>query len=192
LLYRRGIKEILWLGGGRKGGSVPLAWSMNYLQGREHARQPWTVTKKFKVGDRVTWNSEAGYVSGIIIKVHTKTLTTKDTHITRRRTIRSMRSRAARRIMSRCTKGQRSKGKSTESPCLVLGLSPPMHAGLTTQRLFLFPDMTLSFFTIGHSTRSAAAFVDLLRASQVELVVDVRHMPRSRNQRYLHLDYAAL
>jgi Hypervirulence associated proteins TUDOR domain len=26
----------------------------------------------FKVGDRVTWNSEAGHVSGTIIKVHTK------------------------------------------------------------------------------------------------------------------------
>ena len=27
--------------------------------------------KRFKVGDRVTWNSEAGHVSGTIIKVHT-------------------------------------------------------------------------------------------------------------------------
>jgi hypothetical protein len=45
--------------------------------------------------------------------------------------------------------------------------------------------MTLSFFTIGHSTRSTAEFVDLLRASRVELVVDVRHMPRSRsNQQF--------
>lgn len=26
----------------------------------------------FKVGDHVTWNSEAGHVSGIILKVHTK------------------------------------------------------------------------------------------------------------------------
>jgi hypothetical protein len=26
----------------------------------------------FKVGDHVTWNSEAGHVSGKIIKVHTK------------------------------------------------------------------------------------------------------------------------
>lgn len=26
----------------------------------------------FKVGDKVSWNSEAGRVSGIIIKVHTK------------------------------------------------------------------------------------------------------------------------
>ncbi|MEO6421283.1 MAG: DUF2945 domain-containing protein [Candidatus Nitrotoga sp.] len=30
------------------------------------------VTAKFKVDDHVTWNSEAGYVSGTIIKVHTK------------------------------------------------------------------------------------------------------------------------
>ncbi len=30
------------------------------------------MTKRFKVGDRVTWNSEAGHVSGTILKVHTK------------------------------------------------------------------------------------------------------------------------
>jgi len=30
------------------------------------------MTRKFKVGDHVTWNSEAGHVSGTIIKVHTK------------------------------------------------------------------------------------------------------------------------
>ena len=29
------------------------------------------MTVKFKVGDHVTWNSEAGHVSGEIIKVHT-------------------------------------------------------------------------------------------------------------------------
>ncbi len=29
------------------------------------------MAKRFKVGDRVTWNSEAGHVSGKIIKVHT-------------------------------------------------------------------------------------------------------------------------
>jgi hypothetical protein len=28
--------------------------------------------EKFKVGDQVTWNSEAGYVSGTIIRVHTR------------------------------------------------------------------------------------------------------------------------
>jgi hypothetical protein len=30
------------------------------------------VPRKFKVGDRVSWNSEAGRVRGRIVKVHTK------------------------------------------------------------------------------------------------------------------------
>ncbi len=29
------------------------------------------MRQKFKVGDHVTWNSEAGHVSGTIIKIHT-------------------------------------------------------------------------------------------------------------------------
>jgi hypothetical protein len=29
------------------------------------------MAHKFKIGDHVTWNSEAGYVSGTIIKIHT-------------------------------------------------------------------------------------------------------------------------
>ena len=29
------------------------------------------IMKKFKVGDHVKWNSEAGYVSGTITKIHT-------------------------------------------------------------------------------------------------------------------------
>jgi hypothetical protein len=29
------------------------------------------MTHKFKIGDHVSWNSEAGHVSGKIIKVHT-------------------------------------------------------------------------------------------------------------------------
>jgi uncharacterized protein (DUF488 family) len=36
------------------------------------------------------------------------------------------------------------------------------------------------FFTIGHSTRSIAEFVELLRESDIERVVDVRSIPRSR------------
>lgn len=36
------------------------------------------------------------------------------------------------------------------------------------------------FFTIGHSTRTIPEFVDLLRAGEVEVVVDVRTVPRSR------------
>ena len=30
------------------------------------------MEKKFKIGDQVSWNSEAGRVSGTIIKIHTK------------------------------------------------------------------------------------------------------------------------
>ena len=28
------------------------------------------MKKKFKIGDHVTWNSEAGHVSGTIVKIH--------------------------------------------------------------------------------------------------------------------------
>jgi uncharacterized protein (DUF488 family) len=37
-----------------------------------------------------------------------------------------------------------------------------------------------AFFTIGHSTRTIAEFVDLLKGAGVRLVVDVRTVPRSR------------
>ena len=30
------------------------------------------MSKRFKIGDHVAWNSEAGHVSGRIIKVHSK------------------------------------------------------------------------------------------------------------------------
>ena len=42
-------------------------------------------------------------------------------------------------------------------------------------------DATNTFFTIGHSTRTIIEFVDLLRESSVDLVVDVRSIPRSRS-----------
>ena len=35
------------------------------------------MTQTFAIGDHVTWNSEAGHVSGRIIKVHTKDVTYK-------------------------------------------------------------------------------------------------------------------
>jgi uncharacterized protein (DUF488 family) len=40
--------------------------------------------------------------------------------------------------------------------------------------------MARPFFTIGHSTRSIDAFVDLLSKAEVRLVDDVRTIPRSR------------
>jgi hypothetical protein len=36
------------------------------------------MTKRFKAGDQVTWNSETGHVSGTIIKVHTKDVDYKE------------------------------------------------------------------------------------------------------------------
>jgi hypothetical protein len=36
------------------------------------------MSNRFKVGDHVTWNSEAGYVRGKIIKVHTKNVDFKE------------------------------------------------------------------------------------------------------------------
>lgn len=35
------------------------------------------MTRTFKVGDHVTWNSEAGHVSGRIVKVHRKNVNYK-------------------------------------------------------------------------------------------------------------------
>jgi uncharacterized protein (DUF488 family) len=40
--------------------------------------------------------------------------------------------------------------------------------------------MAHPFFTIGHSTRPVSEFVDLLKAAQIDLVADVRTVPRSR------------
>ena len=35
------------------------------------------MKKTFKTGDHVSWNSEAGRVSGVIVKVHTKNVNFK-------------------------------------------------------------------------------------------------------------------
>ena len=43
-------------------------------------------------------------------------------------------------------------------------------------------------FTIGHSTRSIAEFVDVLRDGRVELVVDVRSIPKSRTNPHYNLE----
>jgi uncharacterized protein (DUF488 family) len=48
--------------------------------------------------------------------------------------------------------------------------------------------MTQPFFTIGHSTRTISEFVELLGESQVELVVDVRTIPRSRTNPQYNAD----
>ena len=40
--------------------------------------------------------------------------------------------------------------------------------------------MTAPFFTIGHSNRSIETFIELLQGAGIELVADIRTVPRSR------------
>lgn len=47
---------------------------------------------------------------------------------------------------------------------------------------------TLPVFTIGHSTRSIAEFVALLQTGGVQLVVDIRSVPKSRTNPQYNLD----
>jgi uncharacterized protein (DUF488 family) len=48
--------------------------------------------------------------------------------------------------------------------------------------------MPKPFFTIGHSTRPTEEFVALLKAAEVQLVVDVRTVPRSRTNPQFNRD----
>jgi uncharacterized protein (DUF488 family) len=48
--------------------------------------------------------------------------------------------------------------------------------------------MNEPFFTVGHSTRTIEAFVTLLRAGQVGMVVDIRTVPRSRTNPHYDVD----
>jgi uncharacterized protein (DUF488 family) len=45
----------------------------------------------------------------------------------------------------------------------------------------LVKDLGLTVFSIGHSTRTLSEFVELLKAQDVTLIVDVRSVPRSRH-----------
>ncbi len=49
----------------------------------------------------------------------------------------------------------------------------------------------LPIFTVGHSTRTIPEFVELLRAGAVQLVVDIRTVPRSRRNPDYNLDALA-
>src|ERR1700693_3363464 len=64
-------------------------------------------------------------------------------------------------------------------PCTNLEFEPPR---LIVGSIFAtgVAGMAFPFFTIGHSTRPIGEFIDLLVASEVGLVVDVRTIPRSR------------
>ena len=66
------------------------------------------MSRRFKVGDHVTWNSEAGHVSGTIIRMHTSNVDYKGyAHTTRPRMNHSMRSGATSPITWPCTRDRR-------------------------------------------------------------------------------------
>ncbi|TLY54687.1 MAG: DUF488 domain-containing protein, partial [Gammaproteobacteria bacterium] len=46
----------------------------------------------------------------------------------------------------------------------------------------------MTVFTIGHSTRTIAAFGALLSEAEVQVVVDVRSIPRSRTNPQFNID----
>jgi len=48
--------------------------------------------------------------------------------------------------------------------------------------------MSLPFYTVGHSTRTIEEFTELLQAAGVTLVVDIRHVPRSRTNPQYNAD----
>lgn len=48
--------------------------------------------------------------------------------------------------------------------------------------------MPLPVYTVGHSTRSVEQFLEVLSAGPVELVVDVRTVPRSRTNPQFNQD----
>lgn len=48
--------------------------------------------------------------------------------------------------------------------------------------------MRLPFFTIGHSNRSLEELIELLRAADIDLVVDIRRIPRSRTNPQFNQD----
>jgi hypothetical protein len=58
--------------------NVPLSAraSVPELTGQKQARHT-AVARAFKIGDHVSWNSEAGRVSGTIIAVHTQAVNWK-------------------------------------------------------------------------------------------------------------------
>lgn len=46
---------------------------------------------------------------------------------------------------------------------------------------FLSERQNLTIYTVGHSTRSIEEFIEILKASSITLLIDIRAMPRSRH-----------
>jgi hypothetical protein len=65
------------------------------------------MAHRFKIGDTVTWNSEAGLVSGTIIKIHSKDFNFKGYTIMQVKTILNTKSKAIKPAILQHTKDLR-------------------------------------------------------------------------------------
>jgi hypothetical protein len=67
------------MGSAAVGMLMPLKYSVGELPlcGSSAASDRMTVPKSFKIHDRVSWNSEAGRVSGTIVRVRTRNFNVK-------------------------------------------------------------------------------------------------------------------
>jgi uncharacterized protein (DUF488 family) len=65
---------------------------------------------------------------------------------------------------------------------------PFPHDQRKDSRAHLLPGSSTLILTIGHSTHSMEAFIDLLQAHGVKRLVDVRSFPRSRRNPHFNLD----
>src|SRR5690606_29794093 len=71
------------------------------------------------------------------------------------------------------------KTRNTKSKAIKPTMSPPTRAALW-KKSSESPGVTLPFFTIGHSNRSIEELAELLGGPNVEKLVDIRTIPRSR------------
>ncbi|HEX6436208.1 MAG TPA: DUF2945 domain-containing protein [Candidatus Binatia bacterium] len=71
------------------------------------------MTRRCKVGDHVTWNSDAGHVSGKIIKVHENV--DDEVYIPTSKEDPRYENRERRPTVSRCSKGGCQKGSAERS-----------------------------------------------------------------------------
>ena len=94
------------------------------------------MVKTFKVGDRVSWNSEAGRVRGKIVKVYTRNVNYKGYvhHASRDKT--GIRNKERQNRSRRLTQGGRVADTSADHR--------------TRRYEFALANMTFPFFTIGH------------------------------------------
>src|SRR5262249_33938406 len=115
------------------------------------------MDRRFEIGDHVSWNSEAGRVAGTIIAVHTTDFNYKGHvhHASQDDPQYEIKSDKTEHIAAH-------KGRALE------------HTPEERRRV------KLPFFTIGHSNRRLEEFIELLTGAHINLVADIRTVPRSR------------